>query len=332
MLEITDLVDGCDGLRVARARGVGGNERVLARECLARSHDVIELVDADTDSVRRLERGGLRCVDGGMLQEWIAPADGGDTPQVMQSDDGGDWALLAAGQEPDGLMQSSTGTLPGAAFWRLGDCTLLRRADGDEAFEVTARAISAELANEAVAAIRAIAGPGGRSRVPLAQEALAPALVAAGFTPGQGRARWLLVPLLARSVVAATIHDFRVTHADVEAYGASSGDMNPLHFDDEFARSHGFKGRITHGMIFYGWLTRLLGTEYPGEGTIYLASRTTFLAPVYPETPYTVRISTPVADLGKGTYSILAQLRGEGGEVAALSYNDVLNREAAARK
>ncbi|GAB3307722.1 MaoC/PaaZ C-terminal domain-containing protein [Luteimonas notoginsengisoli] len=330
MLELTDLV-GCGGLRVGRVRGVGGNERVLAHDCLAGSYDVVELVDAGTDSIRRLERAGLRCVDAGMVQEWITPAGGSESVRALQSEDGGDWALLPPGQEPDGLAQACVGNLPGASFWRLGDRTLLRRAGADETPEVTARPVQAELADKAVAAMRNVVGRGGRIRVPLAQEALAPALVAAGFTPGTARARWLMAPFLTHSVVAATTHGFQVTHAEVEVYGASSGDMNPLHFDDEFARSHGFKGRITHGMIFCGWLTRLLGTEYPGEGTIYLASRTAFLAPVYPETPYSVRISTPAADLAKGTYSILAQLRGEDGEVAALSYNDVLNRRAASR-
>ena len=330
MLELTDLV-GNDDLRVARARGVGGSERVLARECLARSYDVVELVDAGADSILRLERGGLRCVDGGMTQEWIAPAVGGTAPVPMPSECSGDWSLLKTGQEPGGLTEACASAVPGASFWRLGERTVLRRASSDETLEVTAHQIPIGHADEVVAAIRGVAGPGGRTRVPIAQDALPPALVAAGFTPGVARSRWLVVPFLTRSVVPARTCNFRVTHAEVEAYGASSGDMNPLHFDDDFARSHGFTGRITHGMIFYGWLTRLLGTEYPGEGTIYLASRTAFLAPIYPEVPHSVRISTPAADLGKGTYSILAQLRSEDGTVAALSYNDVLNRGATAR-
>lgn len=317
-----------EGLWVARAHEVGGNERALARQCLSRSYDVVELVDADLDSVRRLQRGGLRCVDAGMVQEWVAPP-AGDRPVPAQTMDSGDWSLFAAGGDPEGIGQRCLAALPGASFWRIGERTLMRCAAEDETPEITASTIPIALADEAVAAIRALSKPGGKVRVPFSQDALIAALAAAGFRPAAARSRWLLLPLLTRSVVAPSTREFTVTRAEVEAYGASSGDMNPLHFDDAFAQERGFKGRITHGMIFYGWLTRLLGTEYPGEGTIYLASQTTFLAPVYPDVPYTVRISTPTADLAKGTYSILAQLRDEDGNVAALSYNDVLNRKAA---
>lgn len=324
----TEFVDG-DDLQVARMRETGGNERELAQQCLSRSYDVVELVDAGDDSVRRFQRGGLRCVDAGMVQEWIAPSDSDAGPSLTQTADNGDWTLLTAGRAPEGLGEARLAALPGAWFWRIGDCTLLRRANENETPEVTARLVPPALADEAAAAIRTILAPGDKVQVPVAQESLAPALAAAGFRPVSARSKWLLAPLLSRSVVSARTCDFSVSRAEVEAYGASSGDMNPLHFDDAFARERGFKGRITHGMIFYGWLTRLLGTEYPGEGTIYLSSQTKFLAPVYPETPYTVRISTPVADRAKGTYSILAQLRDMHGEVAALSYNDVLNREVA---
>lgn len=332
MLHLTDLVDH-DDLRVARVRGAKGEERALARQCLARSYDVVELVDAGDDSVRRLERSGLRCLDGGTVQEWVAPPAGdyGDA-RVLQAGGSGDWALLAAGQELIGPEQAYLEAIPGSEFWQLGNFTLLRRVNGDEPLEVTARTLPAELVHEAVTAIRAVAGPGGRVLLPTTQQALLAALAVSGFTPASARSRWLLAPLLTRSVIAVRTQGFCVTPAQVEAYGALSGDMNPLHFDDAFARAHGFKGRITHGMIFNGWLTRLLGTEYPGEGTIYLSSCIKFLAPVYPEVPYTVRISTPAADRDRGTYSILAQLRGKDGDVAALSYNDVLNRGTAVRE
>lgn len=327
MLELVELA-GRD-LRAARARGVRGNERALARDCLARSYDVVELVDAGEESIRKFERSGLHCVRGGVLQEWMSPAGGGSIPCPASMEHAGDWALLAHGRAFDGLASASIGIVPRASFWRIGDRTLLRRDADGGTLEVTALPIPAEGADEAAAAIRAVAGAGGRVRVPLAQVALTSALASSGFTPGEARERWFLMPLLTRSVIAATTHEFKVALADIEAYGASSGDMNPLHFDDGFARSCGFEGRIAHGMIFQGWLTRFLGNEYPGAGTIYLASRTAFLAPVYPETAYTVRISTPVADLAKGSYSILAQLRTEEAEVVALSYNDVLNRGTA---
>lgn len=306
---------------------------MLAGQCLASSYDVVELPDADAGSIRRLERGGLRCVDAGMVQAWIAPPERGDSlPALLEPGDrSGDWVYLLPSLAIDELGQDwpGPGTLPGATFWSLRGHTILRRAHGGEDIEVTARVLPETLMAEAAMAIACFLGAGDRVLVPLAQTALIHRLASAGFAPGAARPRWALMPLLNRSLLAVRIHDFMITAREVNAFGASSGDMNPLHFDDEFARSHGFKGRITHGMIFNGWLTRLLGTDYPGKGTIYLANQTSFLAPVYPDAPHTVRISTPMANIEKGTYLILAQLRDEGGETSVLSYNDVLRREIA---
>lgn len=138
--------------------------------------------------------------------------------------------------------------------------------------------------------------------------------------------RCMLLPHLSHSRLPVQQHEFAVSTEDVRRYGEQSGDLNPLHFDDDVARKHGFAGRISHGMLFNGWFTRLLGTEFPGAGTIYLRSTCVYLAPVYPDTPYTVRISTPRHDPSRGAYRILAQLFSADGHHATIAYADVLNR------
>ena len=142
-----------------------------------------------------------------------------------------------------------------------------------------------------------------------------------------GHRQCLLLPHLRQSVLPPQHHDYRVTHADIDRYGASSGDMNPVHFDDAAARAQGFEGRICHGMLFNGWFTRLLGTDYPGPGTLYLRSQCQYLAPVYPERDYRVRVSTPRHDADRGFYQIVAQLTGAGdGRHAVIAYADVVHR------
>jgi len=138
--------------------------------------------------------------------------------------------------------------------------------------------------------------------------------------------RCMLLPHLSHSKLPVQRHNFSVSTEDVRRYGEQSGDLNPLHFDDDIARKHGFTGRISHGMLFNGWFTRLLGTEFPGTGTIYLRSTCVYLAPVYPDVPYTVRVSTPRHDPARGTYRILAQLFSTAGQHATIAYADVLNR------
>ncbi len=73
---------------------------------------------------------------------------------------------------------------------------------------------------------------------------------------------------------------FAVTDERVRQFAAASGDTNPIHLDDDYARSTPFGGRIAHGMLTAGLLSAVLGTEFPGLGTIYLSQTLRFLRPV----------------------------------------------------
>src|SRR5215470_11501813 len=71
-----------------------------------------------------------------------------------------------------------------------------------------------------------------------------------------------------------------ITEADIQQFGAVSGDLNPLHFDEEYARTTLFKGRIAHGMLSASFLSTVLGTQLPGAGSIFLSATIRFKAPV----------------------------------------------------
>jgi 3-hydroxybutyryl-CoA dehydratase len=70
-----------------------------------------------------------------------------------------------------------------------------------------------------------------------------------------------------------------VTEADIQAFADVTGDHNPLHLDEEFARHTRFGGRIAHGMLTAGFISTALAT-LPGPGTIYLSQTLAFRAPV----------------------------------------------------
>lgn len=72
-----------------------------------------------------------------------------------------------------------------------------------------------------------------------------------------------------------------ITETDVYLYAGITGDFNPQHLDSEYAKNTIFNGRIVHGMLTAGLISRLLGMELPGMGTIYLSQECRFLAPVY---------------------------------------------------
>jgi len=73
----------------------------------------------------------------------------------------------------------------------------------------------------------------------------------------------------------------KVEAADVDAFAELSGDDNPLHLDDVFARSHGFRGRVVHGMLLAAWLSRVLGTVLPGPGVLWISQSIRFAQAVY---------------------------------------------------
>lgn len=71
-----------------------------------------------------------------------------------------------------------------------------------------------------------------------------------------------------------------VTEADAYNYAGVSGDFNPAHINEEYAKNTFFKTRIAHGMINVGFISAVLGTKLPGPGTIYLGQDLKFLKPV----------------------------------------------------
>ena len=72
-----------------------------------------------------------------------------------------------------------------------------------------------------------------------------------------------------------------VNEADVEAFAWATGDANPVHLDLAYAAGTRFKRRIAHGMLVGSYISGLLGSEFPGPGTIYMSQTMTFLKPVY---------------------------------------------------
>lgn len=72
-----------------------------------------------------------------------------------------------------------------------------------------------------------------------------------------------------------------MTREDVAAYAEASGDRNPLHLDDAFARSVGFPGLIAHGMFTLGHLASAL-EAWVGEAGELVSLRAQFRSPVFP--------------------------------------------------
>jgi len=71
-----------------------------------------------------------------------------------------------------------------------------------------------------------------------------------------------------------------ITEADIFAYAGLSGDFNPMHVNEEFAKDTFFKGRIAHGMLSASFISTVLGMKLPGPGCVYVTQSLRFKAPV----------------------------------------------------
>jgi len=116
----------------------------------------------------------------------------------------------------------------------------------------------------------------------------------------------------------------RFTEADVQAFASLTGDHNPAHLDEEYARGTIFKTRIAHGMLVSALFSALLGTRLPGLGTIYTGQTLQFRRPVYLDELITATITVKEVLLEKNRVLFDCQAVNEKGETVLLGEATVL--------
>ena len=73
----------------------------------------------------------------------------------------------------------------------------------------------------------------------------------------------------------------KITESMVEKFSNLSGDLNPLHMDNQFAESSSFKKRIVHGMLLSSFFSQLIGMKLPGKNALYFSQTLNFRSPCY---------------------------------------------------
>lgn len=86
---------------------------------------------------------------------------------------------------------------------------------------------------------------------------------------------------------------------DIKKFAEVSGDRNPIHLNEEYAKKTIFKKRIAHGMLGASYISRVLGNDFPGRGTIYMSQTLQFLKPVYIGDILTISITVTDIDQEK---------------------------------
>ncbi|MFN8355713.1 MAG: MaoC family dehydratase [Spirosomataceae bacterium] len=81
-------------------------------------------------------------------------------------------------------------------------------------------------------------------------------------------------------------HRFRFTQDDVVAFSQVSGDDNPLHLDESYAAQTQFGRPIMHGMLGASIFSKVIGTLFPGKGSVYVKQTLEFKRPMFVDTDY----------------------------------------------
>lgn len=102
---------------------------------------------------------------------------------------------------------------------------------------------------------------------------------------------------------------------DVRQFAGIVGDMNPVHLDAEFAEGSFFKRRIVHGAFLAGLISKVLGMDFPGRGTIYIAQNSVFKRPVYVDTTVKVEVKVTEVMTEKRRLVLDTNVLNENGEV-----------------
>ncbi|KGN79064.1 dehydrogenase [Porphyromonadaceae bacterium COT-184 OH4590] len=100
-------------------------------------------------------------------------------------------------------------------------------------------------------------------------------------------------------------YTFSYTQKDVELFAQLTGDDNPIHLDENFARNTPFGRPIMHGFLSAAVFSKVFGTLFPGQGTIYMSQEMKFRAPMFVDTQYTAlfEVVSHNADKHSGTIS-----------------------------
>jgi 3-hydroxybutyryl-CoA dehydratase len=100
-----------------------------------------------------------------------------------------------------------------------------------------------------------------------------------------------------------------ITVADIEAFAAVSGDHNPVHLDEAYAKTTRFKGRIAHGMLGASFISTVLASQLPGPGTVYLGQTLAFKRPVRPGEKVETRVTVATILHDKGQVVLKTECR-----------------------
>jgi acyl dehydratase len=103
-------------------------------------------------------------------------------------------------------------------------------------------------------------------------------------------------------------HEFSFSQDQVVQFAEVTGDKNPLHLDTTYAATTVFKRPIMHGFLGGSIFSKVFGTIFPGEGTVYLSQSMKFLRPMYVDTVYEAVFTVKEVNYEKNSAVVVTQM------------------------
>ena len=121
------------------------------------------------------------------------------------------------------------------------------------------------------------------------------------------------------------IHEFQFTQDQVQGFADVTGDNNPVHLAADYAATTMFKRPIVHGMLGASLFSKVFGTIFPGEGTIYLNQTLNFMKPMYVEEAYQAVFEVKEVNLEKHRAIISTTILNAEGKAAVTGEATLMN-------
>ena len=122
--------------------------------------------------------------------------------------------------------------------------------------------------------------------------------------------------------------EFSFSQEEVDQFAKVSGDDNPIHIDAEYAANTSFKKPIMHGFLAGSVFSRLIGTKFPGEGTVYLKQSMAFRRPMFVDVSYKAILTVTMANANRHIAQIETKIVGvEDGKAYLTGEAQVMNAE-----
>jgi len=99
----------------------------------------------------------------------------------------------------------------------------------------------------------------------------------------------------------------------VQSFADLSGDRNPIHLDADVARSYGYHRQVAHGAILVNLLSRVIGMDIPGPGSVMMSQSTEWTAPVFVGDEVELVVTVENLSLGAGIISLSVYAQNQNG-------------------